>query len=156
VPTVLIVEQETMLGALYELELSEEGYTVILAKTAVHAFEIVTSRPVDLIVTAMSGCVQDADEAMKNLIHGVNIPVILNTGYHLDMIRGYVSKRIAYVLKSSNLAMLKEKIKIMLAGREHTTAEKTGPPAALTAGPQRQQEHGSSFFPAAESGRLEC
>lgn len=120
--TVLIVEKETMLGALYELELSEEGYTVILAKTAVQALEIVASRPVDLIVTAISGCVQEADAAVKNLIHGVNIPVILNTGYHVHMIQDYVSNRIAYVLKSSNLAMLKEKIKIMLAGRKHTTA----------------------------------
>lgn len=145
-----------MLGALYKLELSEEGYTVILAKTAVQALEIATSRPIDLIVTAMSGCVQDADAAVKNLISGVNIPVILNTGYHFHMIQGYVSNRIVHVLKSSNLAMLKEKIKIMLAQREHAAAGKKDPPAVPASGPRIQQAHGNSFFRAAEPGRFEC
>lgn len=115
-----------MLGALYELELSEEGYTVILVKTVVQALEIVTSRPVDLIVTAMSGCDQEADAAEKNLIHGVNVPVIINTGYHLRMVRDYLSVRVAHVLKSSNLTELKEKIKILLAEREPTRTKKIG------------------------------
>lgn len=153
--TVLIVEQEAMLGALYELELSEEGYTVILAKTAVQALQIVESRPVDLIVTDISGCDQEADAAEKCLMHGVNVPVIINTGYHLSMIRGHLSTRIAHVLKSSNLAMLKQKIKFMLGGRAHNTAEKTGPFTQLK-DRQIQQAQCSSFFLSGDSGRIEC
>jgi DNA-binding response OmpR family regulator len=155
-PTVLVVEQATMLGALYELELSEEGYTVILAQTVVQALKIVESRPVDLIVADISGCDQEADAAEKSLIYGVNVPVIINTGYHVRMISGHLSTRIAHILKSSNLAVLKQKIKIMLAWRAHNGVEKTVPLAPLKSGRKILLAKGNNIFLAGETGRLEC
>jgi DNA-binding response OmpR family regulator len=156
VQTVVIVEHDTMLGALYELELSEEGYAVIVAKTAAQALQLIELQSVDIIITDISGRDQEAATAENRLIRGVYVPVIINTGYTSRTVRGFLSTRVGHVLKSSNLAKLKAKIKIMLAGGAHSRAEKTGAytpadgPVPESAGPPC-----NSFFLPAEHCRPE-
>jgi DNA-binding response OmpR family regulator len=122
VQTVVIVEHEKMLGALYELELSDEGYAVILAETAVQALKILRARSADLVVTDMSGADREAATPENRLIQRVRVPVIINTAYHECAVQGFLSNRVAHVFKSSNMLALKEKIKVMLARSVRTTA----------------------------------
>jgi DNA-binding response OmpR family regulator len=147
--TVVIIEQDAMLGALYELELSEEGYTVILAKTAAHALHMAEFQSVDLVITDICDYDQEAAGTENGIIRGVYAPVIINTGYHSRMVRGFLSNRVSHVLKSSNLTKLKAKIKIMLAGKEHNTIQKNVAYAPADRRlPDRAGQSSSFFLPA--------
>jgi DNA-binding response OmpR family regulator len=121
--TVIVVEPETRLAALYELELSEAGYSVITVKTAAQALDMLSLRPADLIVTDIGVYNGEATAPESSLFRVLNIPVVINTGYRAGMIRELLSPRVAHVLKSSNIETLKETIHAMLARGEHSPAE---------------------------------
>ena len=112
---VLCVDDDGTLLLLYREELSEDGYKVILAKNGKEALaEFVKEKP-DLVVMDIRMPVMDGIETLTAML-GKNrqIPVILNTAYpqYLENFMTWGAE--AYVLISSNLMELKQRIREVL------------------------------------------
>lgn len=115
---ILVVEDDKNQRKLYEQELSDEGYQVSTAPGGREALaEIEKNRP-DLVLMDISMPGMDGIEALGKVLGVDNtIPVILNTAYanYKDNFLSWAAD--AYVVKSSDLAELKETIKNVLKKR---------------------------------------
>ena len=110
--TILVVEDDKNQLLLYEQELSYEGYNIITAKDGLEAIKKVKEQLPDLIVLDINMPKMDGIEAMgKILSEHKKIPVIINTAYssYKDDFMSWSAN--AYVIKSSDLKELKDKIK---------------------------------------------
>jgi CheY-like chemotaxis protein len=110
--TILIVDDDRNLRRLYKSELENEGYRVIVAQNGRIALGLVETERPDLIVMDIRMPEMDGLEAMARVLkHHKNIPVILNTAYssYLDNFSTWAAE--GYVVKSSDLIPLKEKIR---------------------------------------------
>ena len=117
--TLLIVEDEANQRTLYKAELSEEGYQVVLACNGKEALEEMEKALPDLIVLDIRMPVMDGMEALGKIIDKKkNIPVILHSAYasYKDDFMSWAADD--YVVKSSNLAELKKKIREHLRRKE--------------------------------------
>ncbi|MDA0709777.1 MAG: response regulator [bacterium] len=116
--TILIADDDKNLALLYEMELAHEGYRVQVVHDARSAIERVQKDPPDLLVLDVRMPGMDGIEALNKIL-GINnqLPVILNTAYsnHKDNYLTWSAD--AYVVKSSDLAELKNAIKNVLAKR---------------------------------------
>jgi DNA-binding response OmpR family regulator len=114
----LVVEDDPNQRRLYEQELTDEGYQVHTAASGKEALaEIGKDRP-DLVIMDISMPGMDGIEALGKVLGVDNtIPVILNTAYanYKDNFLSWAAD--AYVVKSSDLAELKETIKNVLRKR---------------------------------------
>lgn len=112
---ILVVDDEEPIRMLYKSELEEEGYEITLASTAAEALEKVESEPLDLIVLDIKMPGMNGIEAMQKIVgKKKNIPIIINSAYpHFkDSFMTWVAEE--YVVKSSNLQELKDKIRQLL------------------------------------------
>ncbi|MDQ1273493.1 MAG: two-component system, response regulator [Planctomycetota bacterium] len=110
--TILVVEDDKNQLLLYEQELSYEGYNIITAKDGLEAIKKVKEQLPDLIVLDINMPKMDGIEAMgKILSEHKKIPIIINTAYssYKDDFMSWSAN--AYVIKSSDLKELKDKIK---------------------------------------------
>ena len=110
--TVLVGEDDKNQRLLYEQELSCEGYNIITAKDGLEAIKKVKEQLPDLIVLDINMPKMDGIEAMgKILSEHKKIPIIINTAYssYKDDFMSWSAN--AYVIKSSDLKELKDKIK---------------------------------------------
>jgi len=114
--TILILENENILRALYRNELEDEGYCVLLAKDEGEAMDILKERFPDLVITEYQIKTTESYTTFLCLASEVrHIPVIIYTGYPYDFIIDYVwNGDVEYLSKSSNLGDLKNKIKRIL------------------------------------------
>ena len=113
--TILVVEDDTNQRALYEEELSDEGYRVLSAGDGKEAMARVAQEKPDLIVLDVNMPVIDGLDTLARLLEGnAKIPVILNTAYasYRDSFQSWSAD--AYVVKSSNLDELKATVKRLL------------------------------------------
>jgi len=112
---ILIVEDEEGLRLLYEEELKAEGYEVLTAQNGKEAIQKLEKRKPDLIILDIVMPVMDGMEALGKIVGKERkIPIIINTsypGYREDFMSWAAD---AYVLKSTNLGELKDKIKELL------------------------------------------
>jgi len=109
---ILVVDDEINQGLLYEQELTDEGYDVDVAHTGEDAVEMVRKNPYDLVVLDIGMPEIDGLETLGRMLSMDNkLPVILNTAYpsYKDNFMSWAAD--AYVIKSSNLTELKEKIR---------------------------------------------
>ena len=115
---ILCVDDDPVLLLLYEEELSEEGYEVLLAGNGKEALEKYDQESPQVVVLDLRLKIMDGLETLKALLgRNRDLPVILNTACPLDQDR-YRSWGVeTYVLKSSDLTQLKEKIREALAKR---------------------------------------
>ena len=114
----LVVEDEKNLRSLYESELREEGYEVVLAFDGQEALAVLDRENPDLIVLDIRMPGLDGLETMVRMLSRDNkLPVILNTAYsaYRDSFLSWSAD--AYVIKSSDLTELKGKIREVLAAR---------------------------------------
>jgi len=112
---ILIVDDEEPLRMLYKKELEEEGYDILLASNAHKALEIVESESLDLVVLDIKMPGMDGIEAMQKIIgRKKDTPIIINSAYpHFkNSFMTWVAEE--YIVKSSNLQELKDKIKQLL------------------------------------------
>jgi DNA-binding response OmpR family regulator len=112
---ILIVDDEESIRILYKQELEEEGYEVLLAVNAYEALEIVDKESLDIMVLDIKMPGMDGIEAMQKIVgKKKTIPIIINSAYpHFkDSFMTWVAED--YVVKSSNLQELKDKIKQLL------------------------------------------
>lgn len=117
-PTILVVDDDRNLAILYEQELAEEGYEVIVAGNAKDAIRRVDEAPPDLVVLDIRMPGMDGIEAMGRILSRNNrMPVILNTAYtsYKDNFMSWSAD--AYVVKSSDLTELKREIRKALEKR---------------------------------------
>jgi DNA-binding NtrC family response regulator len=116
VPTVLIVDDERNLRELYETELSEEGYEVMLASNGKEAMDILQERTPDVVVMDIRMPEMDGIEALGKMVsRHKSIPIIINTAYtsYQEDYRTWAAE--AYVVKSSDLSRLKDALRKVLA-----------------------------------------
>ena len=124
--TILLVEDDGNQRLLYEQELGEEGYTVRSAASGPEALAMLEGgeRP-DVVVLDIYMPGMDGIEALGKILGTDNsIPVILNTAYatYKDNFMTWAAD--AYVIKSSDLAELKAKIKEILAAGGKVTEDR--------------------------------
>jgi len=109
---ILVVDDEEPIRLLYQQELEEEGYAVEVAANAQEAFDILDKTPVDLVILDIKMPGMNGIEAMQKIVgKNKNIPIIVNSAYpHFkDSYMTWVAED--YVVKSSNLQELKDKVK---------------------------------------------
>lgn len=108
---ILVVDDEEPIRLLYQAELEEDGYSVEVAANAQEAFDILGKSSVDLVILDIKMPGMNGIEAMQKIVGKErNIPIIINSAYpHFkDSYMTWVAEE--YVVKSSNLQELKDKI----------------------------------------------
>ena len=113
--TILLVEDDKNQCLLYEQELRLEDYEVITAIDGKEALEKVQEQPPDLIIMDICMPKMDGIEAMGMILSKhKGIPIIINTAYssYKDNFMSWLAN--AYIIKSSDLTELKNKIKELL------------------------------------------
>jgi DNA-binding response OmpR family regulator len=112
---ILLVEDDKSLSILYQEELAKEGYEIILAYDAESALEQVSSEKIDLIITDIRMPGRDGIELISSIM-GMrkDIPIIINTAYQSYKGDFMTWAADAYIIKSSSMDELREKIKELL------------------------------------------
>jgi DNA-binding response OmpR family regulator len=113
---ILCVDDDRHLLQLYRDELSDEGYELILAKNGKEALAKFSKEKPDLVIIDIRMPVMDGIETLNSIL-GKNrqIPVIINTAYPQYKENFMTWGADAYVVKSSDLSELKQKIHEVLA-----------------------------------------
>jgi DNA-binding response OmpR family regulator len=113
---ILVVDDEVNQGLLYEQELTDEGYLVDVANSGESALKLIKNKKYDLVVLDIGMPTMDGLETLGKMLSMDNkLPVILNTAYpsYKDNFMSWAAD--AYVVKSSDLTELKDKIKKSLS-----------------------------------------
>jgi len=116
---ILVVDDEVNQGLLYEQELIDAGYDVDVVSSGKAALDLVEKNEYDLVVLDIGMPGMDGLETLGRMLGKNNkLPVILNTAYpsYKDNFMSWAAD--AYVIKSSDLTELKDKIRESLAKRE--------------------------------------
>ena len=116
--TILLVEDDKNQRLLYEQELRFEGYEIVTAYDGIDALEKVHEQPPDIVVMDINMPRMDGIEAMGRILSkNKKIPVIINTAYsnYKDSFMSWAAD--AYIVKSSDLSELKDKIKEVLTNK---------------------------------------
>ena len=110
--TILVVDDDEAIRTLLQEELEDEGYKVLIATNARDALKMVASEALDLVVLDIRMPGMDGLEALPRIL-GIKegLPVIMNTAYsqYQDSFMSWAAD--AYVVKSSDLTELKEKVR---------------------------------------------
>ncbi len=113
---ILIVDDERNIRRLYEKEFQDSGYEVLLAGDGLEAVNKVRNDNPDLVILDIRMPGMDGIEALGKILGTSNkIPVILNTAYTSYQNNFMSWAADAYVVKSSDLDVLKAKVKEVLA-----------------------------------------
>ena len=108
----LIVDDEKHLRLLYKTEFEAEGYQVQTAADAKEALQMFEHERFDLIILDIKMPGMDGVEALGKFLGRDNkIPVIINSAYdsYKDNFMSWAAD--SYVIKSSDLTELKQKVK---------------------------------------------
>ncbi len=109
---ILIVEDEAAQRVLYETEISEMGYEVLLASDGVEAVDVVREQTPDIVILdLMMPNMHGLDALRKVLSINPTIPVIIHTAYshYKDNFMSWAAEE--YIVKSSDLTELKNAIR---------------------------------------------
>jgi len=124
---ILCVDDNPILLLLYQEEFSEEGYEVHLARNGKEALKKYDQESPQVVVLDLRLKIMDALKTLKALLEiNRDLPVILNTASPLDSDCYKRWGAEAYVIKSSDLTELKEKIREALAKRKINRESKLG------------------------------
>ena len=116
---VLCVDDDLSLLRLYQEELTEDGYKVILAKDGKEALKKFEKESPSVVVMDIRMPVMDGIETLTAMLgKDRQVPVILNTAYPQYRENFMTWGAEAYVIKSSDLTELKQKIREVLDKRE--------------------------------------
>ncbi|MBU5615273.1 response regulator [Geomonas azotofigens] len=115
----LVVDDEANIRLLYAQELSDEGYQVVTAGSALEAVEKLESESFDLAVIDIKLKNESGIELLQRIVKERHtIPVILCTAFscYKDDFSAWLAD--GYVVKSSDLHELKDEIARVLAKRQ--------------------------------------
>ena len=113
--TILLVEDDKNQRLLYEQELGLEGYEIVTAADGKEGLRKVEERQPNLIIMDINMPKMNGIEAMGKVVSKhKNIPIIIYTAYssYKDNFLSWLAD--AYLIKSSDLTELKNKIKELL------------------------------------------
>ena len=115
---IMVVEDERNLQLLYQQELSEEGYEIVVVGDGETAAEKAKTENPDLVVLDIMMPGMDGLETLGKILSQDNtVPVILNTAYSHYKENFMSWSADAYVVKSSDLTELKKVIQRILQER---------------------------------------
>ena len=117
----LVVDDEANIRLLYAQELSDEGYEVVTAATALEAVEKLEGADFDLVVLDIKLKNESGIELLQRIVKERHtLPVILCTAFscYKDDFSAWLAD--GYVVKSSDMTELKDEIKRVLAKRQKT------------------------------------
>ncbi|HIE29068.1 TPA: response regulator [Candidatus Poribacteria bacterium] len=119
--TILVVDDEESIRKLYQLELMDEGYNVILAADGQEALQKVERENPDLVILDIRMPKVDGIEFLDRFAQtGKRLPIIINsayTDYRMDITTWAAE---TYMVKSSDISDLKAEVKKLLAGKSST------------------------------------
>ena len=126
--TILLVEDELNQRLLYQTELEDDGYRVILASDGWGALQQVKEEHPDLVVLDLGMPGMDGIEALWRMV-GLNakLPVIIYSAYDSSQDNFMTWLADAYLVKSSNLDVLKGEIEQVLLERQVRASESAAP-----------------------------
>lgn len=115
---VLVIDDDKNLRALYQQELSDDGYDVQLADSGLAGLSQIAKVRPDIVVLDISMPGMDGIETMNRILaENKSLPVILNTAYSNYKDNFMTWSADAYVVKSPDLTELRAKIKELLAAK---------------------------------------
>ena len=115
-PTILLVEDEANQRLLYQMELEDEGYEVVFACNGREALQEAQRARPDLVVLDLRMPDMDGLEALQRLMAlNQKLPVIIHSAYETHKDNFMTRAADAYVVKSSNVDVLKAEIRQVLA-----------------------------------------
>lgn len=127
-PRLLIVDDSVNLTLFYREELEDDGYHVDVADSFTTAVELLGKKIYDLVI--VETMLRDVEEfgTLQNKLNGNGeIPLIINTASSLleKEFSLWSVNADACIMKSSDVTMLKEKIKILIDnfGRDYRTID---------------------------------
>ena len=115
----LIVDDEANIRLLYAQELSDEGYEVVTAATALEAVEKLQGSAFDLVVLDIKLKNESGIDLLQRIVKELHtLPVILCTAFscYKDDFSAWLAD--GYVVKSSDMRELKDEIKRVLAKKQ--------------------------------------
>lgn len=113
--TILVVDDEVNLCKLYERELEDAGYKVIVANDGQKAVDLVQQDDIDLVVLDIRMEGQNGIETLRQMARvKKDLPIILNSAYPAYKMDFNTWWADAYVIKSADLGELKSKIEELL------------------------------------------
>jgi len=116
---ILCVDDDLSLLYLYQEEFTEEGYKVILAKDGKQAMEKFKEEKPQAVVMDIRMPQMDGIETLNAMLgDDRQIPIILNTAFPQYRENFMTWGAEAYILKSSDLAELKQKVREVLEKRK--------------------------------------
>ncbi len=115
---VLIVDDDPHLRKLYEEELQEDGYEVLIASSGSEALDIFSKESPDIVTLDILMPGMDGIEVLRKMKEQKpSLPVIMSTAYdYRDDFSVWASE--AYVVKSADLTELKSTIKRLLTEKK--------------------------------------
>ncbi len=115
---ILIVDDEEGIRMLYSMELQDEGYEVVTRPDGRNLLEVVEEEKPDCIILDIKMREYSGLDLLQELRRKYyNLPVILNSAYSSFKVDLKAVAADYYVVKSSDLRELKEKLKIALETR---------------------------------------
>jgi len=117
-PKILIVDDEEGIRMLYSMELEDEGYEVITLPDGKDLLSVIESESPDCIVLDIKMREYNGLDLLQQIRkRHYDLPVILNSAYSSFKIDLKAVAADYYVVKSSDLGELKDKLKIALETR---------------------------------------
>ena len=116
--TILIVDDDKHLRRLYKDELEAEGYRIALAANGLEALNLASGETPDLVLMDIRMPEMDGLEAMGRLLRDRGgVPILLNSAYasYQDNFLTWAAE--GYLIKSSDLEPLKQKIREILTAQ---------------------------------------
>ena len=120
---ILLVEDDVNQRALFEEELSDEGYRVVTAGDGREALSMASQHKPDLVVMDVNMPVMDGLDTLARLLEvDRKVPVIIHTAYasYRDSFSSWSAD--AYIVKNSDLSELKKTVRDLLAKSPATDA----------------------------------
>ncbi len=123
--TILLVENDKNQRLLYEQELRIEGYEIEIAEEGKDVLKKVQEQPLDLVVMDINLPMMDGLDIMDWILSKHrNIPTIINTTYssYKDNFMTWAAD--AFIVKSSDVTELKNKIKELITNKRQRLRSK--------------------------------
>ena len=117
--TILLVEDDINQRALFQEELTDEGYRVVTAGDGREALSMASQHSPDLVIMDVNMPVMDGLDTISRLLEvDRKVPVIIHTAYasYRESFASWSAD--AYIVKSSDLSELKKTVRSLLDERD--------------------------------------